>query len=80
MKAYQIWIHENEGQYNARKQLIATYFDKERARQHALNLIQSIDIGDDTLIDTGWKNRSQTWLAHGWIYTTIASLEEIEIL
>jgi hypothetical protein len=80
MKAYQIWIYENEGQFNAKKQLIATYFNAAHALEHTLKLIKTIDIGDDTLIDTGWKNGSQTWLAHGWIYTTIASLEEIEIL
>ena len=79
MKAFQIHAYENHCGYDIRT-LIATYFDRDRAEAHAREIISTIELDGDKLIEEEWKDGAKYWLAHGWSWTTLARIEEIEII
>jgi len=82
MKAYQVHKgYENKhGQQDF--ELAGTYLSKEKALERAKKVAEEYPLDDgDQLIESDWygQGRSKSWSAHGWGYTTICLIEEIEI-
>lgn len=81
MKAYQIFKGDIDKHGRQTYELIATYFDKERAFNHAEQIANETPLMSDVLEFDGWygEGKYASWSAHGWEIVTIAKLEEIEI-
>ena len=82
MKAYQVHKgYENKHGYQD-FELFATFLNKEKALERAKKVAEEYPLDDgDQLIESDWygQGRSKSWSAHGWGYTTICLIEEIEI-
>ena len=82
MKVYQVFSgEENKHGYQV-YDLHAVYLDKEKALNHAQQIVNRTPLDGDKLIDEGWdeKRRCRHWIAHGWGFTTICKIEEIEVI
>jgi hypothetical protein len=81
MKAYQVHKGEMDKHGHQRYDLVATYFDKTRALQHAEQIAESIPLYGDILEFDGWfsDGKCASWSAVGWEHVCVSLFEEITI-
>jgi len=81
MKAYQIFQGDTDKHDRQTYELIATYFDKDRAFNHAETIARETKLYGDVLEFDGWWNEGKkaSWSAIGWERITIAEFREIDI-
>ena len=81
MKAYQVFKSDTNKHGFEEYELVATYFDKERAFTHAEKIANKTQLMGDVLQFDGWygEGKCASWSAVGWGIITISKLEEIEI-
>ena len=82
MKAYQIFKGDVDKHGHQTYELIATYFDKERAFNHAEQIAKETPLMGDTLEFDGWygEGKYASWSARGWEIIIISQFREIEII
>lgn len=81
MKAYQVFKGELNKHGHQEYDLVATYFDKDRALQHCKEIAEGTPLYGDVLEEGEWygNGKYKSWYAIGWERVTIARFEEIEI-
>jgi len=81
MKAYQIHKGDTNKHGHQYYDLIATYFDKQKALDHCEQIARETPLYGDILEFDGWWGDGKycSWSAVGWERITIARFEEIEI-
>jgi len=81
MKAYQVFKGEQDKHGRQRYDLIATYFDKDRALEHCKQIADTTPLHGDVLEEGQFfgGGKYKHWDAIGWDIVTIAAFEEIEI-
>lgn len=81
MKAYQVFKGDVDKHGNQYYNLIATYFDKQRALDHAEKLALETPLMGDRLEFDGWyaNGKMASWSAVGWERVTISEFSEIDI-
>jgi len=81
MIAYQVFKGDINKHGFQEYELVATYFDKNRAFDHAEKIANETRLMGDVLEFDGWygDGKYASWSAVGWDRTTISRIEEIEI-
>jgi hypothetical protein len=82
MKAYQVHSGELNKHGFQHYDLQATYLSKEKALEHAQNIVNETPLDGNILIDNNWygsNKQFKSWILEGWEYVTICLIEEIEI-
>lgn len=80
-KAYQVFKGEVDKHGFQHFELVATYFDKQKAFDHAKSIAESTPLYGEALEESGWycDGICLDWDAVGWDRVTIARLNEIRI-
>ena len=80
-KAYQVFQGDIDKHGFQKFELMATYFDKQKAFDYAKSIVESIPLYGDVLEESGWycDGTCFDWDAVGWDRVTIARLNEIRI-
>jgi hypothetical protein len=81
MKAYQVFTGEVSKHGHQIYDLVATYFNKEKALEHCKDIAEAASINGDILEESKFYSdgKYKDWDAIGWDRFTIARFEEIEI-
>ncbi len=82
MKAYQVFKGELDKHGYQHYDLVATYFDKDKALQHCKQIAETTPLYDDMLEEGEFfcNGKYKHWDMVGWDRVTIASFKEIEII
>jgi hypothetical protein len=80
-KAYQVFKGDLDKHCHQQLELVATYFDKQKAFDHAKSIAESTPLYGDVLEESGWycDGTYFDWNAVGWETVIIARLNEIRI-
>ena len=80
-KAYQVFKGDTNKHGFQIFELVATYFDKQKAFDHAKSIAESTELYGDKLEDSGWycDETCFEWYAIGWETVIIARINEIRI-
>jgi hypothetical protein len=81
MKAYQVFRGEENKHGFQVYDLVATYFDKERALQQCEQIVAEEQMSGDILQEyESYGGKYKSWNSVGWDIVTIVQLREIEII
>ena len=82
MKAYQ--VHQgSENKHGFQEyDLRATYLSKDRALEHAQQIVNSTELFGDTLLEDDWSKdgKYKSWTIQGWGFVDICKIVQIEII
>lgn len=80
-KAYQVFKGDIDKHGFQRYDLVATYFDKDKALKHCIELSKEESFQNETIAESEWlgDGKYKSWDVIGWDIITIVKFEEIEI-